>query len=84
MFRMNSRQNVVAPPGDIPFRLSSSDWEALPIAARAGERLVDILILAADLRADLDCEEAAQLAWITPTIDGVLAETDALLHRLAS
>lgn len=76
---------VFGPAGaPLPLRISLADWEALPLSTRVGERLVDVLILATELRADLENEQAAELAWIVPTVDSVLAEADALLKRLAS
>lgn len=64
--------------------LSLADWEALPVNARVSDRLVQILILASEVRVDLDSPEAVQLAWVTTEIERVFAETDALLQRLAS
>lgn len=64
--------------------LSLAEWDALPVSTRIGERVVEILILASEIRAELQHDEAAGLRWIAPDIDAVFHETDALLQRLAS
>jgi hypothetical protein len=60
------------------------EWEALPPAARIADRLVEMLIVASEVRAELERKEAAPLAWIVPEIDGVFDQIDRLLQRLAS
>lgn len=72
-----------AGPPAVPM-LSRADWEALPLAARVCDRLVEILMLASELRAELEAEEALPLLWMAPEIERVLERTDDALQRLAS
>ena len=66
-------------------RLSLATWEALPVSARIGDRLSDILIAATELRAELQAEGGiTDLACITAVIDDVSAKVEMLLRRLAS
>lgn len=71
----------VEPGGE---RRSWYESDALPMSARLGERLSEMLILASELQADLQSEEAAELRWIAPEIDQVFDQIDALLQRLAA
>lgn len=64
--------------------LSMAEWAALPLAMRISDRLVDVLVTASELRAELEGEEATPVAWIAPEIDEVLERVDELLQRLAS
>jgi hypothetical protein len=64
--------------------LSLADWETLPLATRVCDRLVEILLLASEIRTDLESEGAAPLTWIAPEIERVLEQTDEALQRLAS
>lgn len=68
---------------DMPV-LPSADWEALPLATRVSDRLVEILILASEIRAELETAAAAPLLWIAPDIERALEQTDEALRRLAS
>jgi hypothetical protein len=63
--------------------LSWAEWESLPVTARVTDWLVEILVLASELRMELESDEAAQLRWIVPEIDRVCEETDKTLRRLA-
>ena len=67
-----------------PVRRSSPVWEALPVSSRVSERLGDVLVLATELRAELEHQDAAPLAWILPVVEGVIASTDTALKRLSS
>ncbi len=51
---------------------------------RMSDRLVDILVAASEIRAELESEEARPLPWIAAELDDVLARVDELLRRLAS
>ena len=64
--------------------LSWREWQSLPVSTRIAERLVEILILASELRAELERQEAAPLLWMAPEIERVLEQTDEALQRLAS
>jgi hypothetical protein len=59
-------------------------FDALPLSVRVADRLAEILVIASELRAELEMREAALLKWIAPDVDTVLEETGALLDRLAS
>jgi hypothetical protein len=78
------RERLFSVEAALPRSLSPAIHETLPVGMRISERLVDVLLLASELRADLAAPEAAPLAWIAPIIDNVLAETDSLLKRLSS
>lgn len=69
-------------PVVVPVPLGSFD--ALSLSVRVADRLAEILVIASELRAELETREAALLKWIAPEIDAVLEETGALLDRLAS
>lgn len=64
--------------------LSPAAWDALPLAARASDRLGDILLALDDINTDLMSAEAADLRWIEPTIRDVDAVVCRVLKTLAS
>jgi hypothetical protein len=64
--------------------LPLTEWHALPLVVRVGDKLVEALIVASEVRAELDGEEGRALAWIVPEIDDMLERIDAALRRLAS
>jgi hypothetical protein len=64
--------------------LSWEQWETLPISARVSDRIVDILLLASEIRAELETGEATPLRWLVPEIERVIVEADELLRLLAS
>lgn len=70
------------PPADA--LLSWVEWQSLPVSTRVCDRLVEILILASEIQAELESEAAAPLMWIAPEIERVLEQTDEALQRLAS
>jgi hypothetical protein len=73
-------------PRTLPARavLSWAEWESLPVNARVSDWLVEILVMASELRAELESEHAAQLRWIVPELDRVCEKTDEALQRLSS
>ncbi|MGZ5441677.1 MAG: hypothetical protein ACXW5U_26025 [Thermoanaerobaculia bacterium] len=64
--------------------LPPPEWAALPMTVRVADHLVQALVIASEIRADLGCEEAAPLAWVVPEIDDMVDQIDRLLQRLAS
>ena len=60
------------------------EWQSLPISTRICDRLVEVLILAKEIRAELESEEAAPLMWMAPNIERALKQTGEALQRLAS
>jgi hypothetical protein len=64
--------------------LSRAQWEALPISARVSDRIVEILVLATEIRAELETDHGAPLRWLVPEIERVMTDADELLRRLAS
>jgi hypothetical protein len=59
-----------------------SDEEALP--DRIVDRLIDIVLIADELRSLLHVEEASPILWLEAHLDRLLAETDAALLRIAN
>lgn len=70
------------PPADA--LLSWVEWQSLPVSTRVCDRLVEILILASEIQADLESDAGRKLRWIAPEVDRVFEEIDALLQRLAA
>jgi hypothetical protein len=64
--------------------LSWLEWQWLPVSTRISERLGEILILASEIRAELQSDVAALLTWMVPEIERVVERTDEALQRLAS
>lgn len=62
----------------------SFESDSLPRSVRISCRLVEILMLANAIRADLASDEAAPLQWIAPEIDDVAGTADGLLRRFVS
>jgi hypothetical protein len=60
------------------------EWAALPLTARLADKFVEMLIAASEVRAELEQQEAAPLAWIAPEIEEVLERIDAALQRVSS
>ncbi|MEO8382685.1 MAG: hypothetical protein ABI779_23710 [Acidobacteriota bacterium] len=71
-----------APPAMAALPLA--EWAALPLAVRLADKLLEVLIIASEVRAELECEEAAPVGWIVPEIDDVIERIDGALQRLAS
>jgi hypothetical protein len=57
---------------------------ALPISAHIADRLTRMLILTAEIQADLETDAGAPLRWLQSDIDRLAERLDALLQRLAS
>jgi len=64
--------------------LSWASWEALPLTTRISDQLVEILLAAHEIRAELDGEEGVALRWIAPDIESVIQRVEEVLQRLAS
>jgi hypothetical protein len=64
--------------------LSWLAWRSLPVSTRVCDQLVEILVVANEIRAVLESEDATPLKWIAPAIDRVVEQTDEALQRLAS
>lgn len=64
--------------------LSWASWEALPLTARISDQLVEILLAAHEIRAELDGEEGVALRSIVPDIESVLQRVEEVLQRLVS
>ena len=64
--------------------LPRAQWEALPISARVSDRIAEILVLATEIRTELETDQGAPLRWLVPEIEHVVTCADALLRRLAS
>ena len=57
---------------------------ALPLSVRIAEKLSEMLIAGAELKTDLQSEEAGQLRVIAPMVDDLVAQIEALLARYAA
>jgi hypothetical protein len=57
---------------------------SLPLRERIMDRLLEIVILTDELRAEFSTEEANPLLWLEPQIDRIMREVDAAVGRLAS
>lgn len=57
---------------------------ALPLSVRINDKLVEMLIAACEVQADVTSDEAGPLREIAPEIDRVVARIDALLKQLAA
>ena len=70
-----------AEPASAPV-LGPGGWDALPLPVRVAERLADALIAAGDVRALLDRDDAAPMAWIGPEVERLFQRIDGALRRL--
>ena len=57
---------------------------ALPLSVRINDKLVEMLIAATEVQADVTSDEAGPLREIAPEIDQVVARIDALIKQLAA
>ena len=57
---------------------------ALPLSVRINDKLVEMLIAACEVQADVTSDEAGPLREIAPEIDRVVARIDALIKQLAA
>ena len=64
--------------------LSRAQWGALPISARVSDLIVEILVLAAEIRMELETAQGEPLRWLVPELEHVMTDADELLRHLAS
>lgn len=81
---MQMKQPDETSPAPVPVRRSLPQGAALPVSSSVTDRLVDLFILAAELRADLNEPDASHLAWMKREADSIITNTDATLKSLSS
>ena len=71
-------------PTGIARAMSRAEWQSLPVSVRVADHLVEILVAANEIVAELQGDRTAQFQWVRTELDGVVEQIEANLQRLAS